>query len=146
MGSIYDTTHVIDSLISDITYFWRVFAKNINNDSLWSNETFKFHVKYEGTGLKRKLQKRSKRFLLYQNYPNPFNPSTKIEFSLLKAETVTIKVYNIIGQKIVTLLNKPMPAGYHEFQFDAQNLSSGIYLYRIEAGMWTDTKKMLLVK
>jgi hypothetical protein len=57
-----------------------------------------------------------------------------------------IEIYNIIGQKIETLLNKPMPAGYHEVVFNGQNLSSGIYLYKIEAGQWSDVKKMILMK
>jgi predicted GH43/DUF377 family glycosyl hydrolase len=85
-------------------------------------------------------------YTLSQNHPNPFNPSTKIKFDLPKPETVTIEIYSIIGQKIETLLNKPMPAGYHEVTFDGQNLSSGIYLYRIEAGAWYDVKKMVLIK
>jgi hypothetical protein len=59
-----------------------------------------------------------KKFVLLQNYPNPFNPSTKIKFALPKPEIVTIEIYNIIGQKIITLLNKPMPAGYHEVEFN----------------------------
>ena len=82
---------------------------------------------------------------IHQNYPNPFNPSTKIKFALPKAETVKIEVYNIIGQKIKTLLNKPMPAGYHEIEFNGRNLSSGVYLYKIEAGKWSDVKKMILL-
>ena len=83
---------------------------------------------------------------LSQNYPNPFNPSTKIKFELPKPETVKIEVFNIIGQKIETLLNKPMPAGYHEVEFSGQNLSSGIYLYKIETGAWKDVKKMILLQ
>jgi predicted GH43/DUF377 family glycosyl hydrolase len=91
-------------------------------------------------------------FELKQNYPNPFNPSTKIKFALPKPKNVKIEVYNIIGQKIETVLNKPMPAGHHEVEFNAGNLSSGIYLYRIvidsygEAGGWQDVKKMVLLK
>ena len=92
-------------------------------------------------------------FNLSQNYPNPFNPSTKIKYSLPKTENVKIEVYNLIGQKIETLLNKSMPAGYHEVEFNGQNLSSGVYLYRIEVldparrtGAWQDVRKMLLVK
>jgi len=86
------------------------------------------------------------KYILYQNYPNPFNPVTKIKFALPKPEIVKIEIYNIIGQKIETLINIPMPAGYYEVEFNGQNLSSGIYLYRIEAGEWIDVKKMLLVK
>ena len=94
-----------------------------------------------------------KDYILHQNYPNPFNPSTIIKFSLPKPENVNIEVFNIIGQKIETLLNKPMPAGHHKVEFNGQNLSSGIYLYIIEVvdparrtGEWQDVRKMLLVK
>lgn len=85
-------------------------------------------------------------FVVYQNFPNPFNPSTKIKFFLPKSEMVKIEVCNTIGQKTETLLNKPMPAGYHEIEFNGQNLSSGIYHYRIQAGEWQDVKKMILLK
>ena len=88
----------------------------------------------------------NKEFKLEQNYPNPFNPSTNIKFSLPKPETVTIEIYDIIGQRIETLLSKPMSAGYHEVEFNGQNLSSGIYLYRIEASEWSDVKKMILLR
>jgi hypothetical protein len=86
------------------------------------------------------------KYRLGQNFPNPFNPSTKIKFELPKPETVKIEIYNIIGQKIETLLNQPMPEGYHEVTFNAQNLSSGIYLYRVEAGALQDVKKMILLR
>ncbi len=85
-------------------------------------------------------------YSLSQNYPNPFNPATKIKFTLPKPEAVKIEVYNLIGQNIKTLLNKPMPTGNHEVEFDAQNLSSGIYYYKIEAGEFQDVKKMILLK
>jgi predicted GH43/DUF377 family glycosyl hydrolase len=84
--------------------------------------------------------------VLSQNYPNPFNPSTTIEFTLPKPESVKIEIYNIIGQKIETLLNKPMPAGDHRVTFNAGNFPSGIYFYRIEAGEFQDVKKMVLLK
>jgi hypothetical protein len=85
-------------------------------------------------------------FEIDQNYPNPFNPSTKIKFTLPKPENVKIEIYNLLGQKIETLLNKFMPSGYHEVEFNGQNLSSGVYLYSIEAGEWSDVKKMVLLK
>ena len=87
-----------------------------------------------------------KSFELFQNYPNPFNPITVISWQLAVGSNVELTIYNILGQKVKTLFNKYMPAGYHEVKFTGQNLSSGIYLYRIETGGWTDTKKMLLVK
>ena len=86
------------------------------------------------------------KYSLSQNYPNPFNPSTKIKFTLPKKEFVTLEVFNTIGQKIETLLNQVMKTGQHEVEFDAQNLSSGIYYYRIEAGEFQDVKKMVLLR
>ena len=86
------------------------------------------------------------RFSLKQNHPNPFNPTTVISWQLAIDSNVELSIYNILGQKIQTLLNKPMPAGYHELEFHGQNLSSGIYLYRIEAGSWWAVRKMVLLK
>jgi hypothetical protein len=83
---------------------------------------------------------------LANNYPNPFNPSTKIKFTLPKAEKVKIAVYNTIGQKIETLLNQSMKAGFYEVEFNAVYLSSGVYFYRIEAGEFQYVKKMVLIK
>ena len=91
--------------------------------------------------------------ILSQNYPNPFNPTTTIEFDLPKASDVRIEVYNIAGQKIQTLLNEKMPPGNHQVEFDAENLSSGVYCYRIElkdparrTDAFQDVKKMILIK
>ena len=85
-------------------------------------------------------------FSLMQNYPNPFNPITVISWQLAVGSHVELCIYNILGQKIKTLLNKSMSAGYHEVEFKGQDLSSGIYLYRIEAGAWQDVKKMILLR
>ena len=81
-----------------------------------------------------------------QNYPNPFNPSTKIKYDLPKAGKVKIEIFNILCQKIVTLLNKFIPAGTHEVEFTAKDLPSGVYMYRIEAGEFQEVKKMILLK
>jgi hypothetical protein len=85
-------------------------------------------------------------FNLSQNYPNPFNPSTTIEFELPQATDVRIDVYTIAGQKIQTLLNRKMPAGDHQVDFNARNLPSGVYFYKIEAGEFQDVKKMILLR
>ncbi len=87
-----------------------------------------------------------KGFVLSQNYPNPFNPSTKIKFALPIPDEVKIELFNTLGQRVETLLNKAMKAGYHKVEFNAQNLSSGIYFYRIEAGEFQDVKKMILIR
>jgi hypothetical protein len=83
---------------------------------------------------------------LFQNYPNPFNPSTTIEFTLPKYEFVTLKVYNILGEEIITLVNDQLQAGNYTFPFNGSDLASGIYLYRIEVGEFQDVKKMVLIK
>ena len=110
------------------------------------NQVLSFNEEMTGIFSSYINQNEPKILMLYQNYPNPFNPSTKIKFTLPKPETVKIEVYNIIGQKIETLLNKHMPSGYHEVEFNVQNLSSGIYFYRIEAGEFQDVKKMVLLR
>jgi len=83
---------------------------------------------------------------LYQNYPNPFNPSTTINFDVPKESKVVLKVYNILGQEVATLVNEKMVAGSYSYQFSEGNLSSGMYIYRLQAGDYTLTKKMTLLK
>ena len=84
-------------------------------------------------------------FALNQNYPNPFNPVTAVPFSLPTASDVTLKVYNIAGQ-LVTEMSGNFNAGNHSFEIDGNNFSSGVYFYRLDAGSFTDTKKMVLLK
>ncbi|MFZ1518031.1 MAG: T9SS type A sorting domain-containing protein [Ignavibacteriaceae bacterium] len=83
---------------------------------------------------------------LDQNYPNPFNPSTKINYSIQAEGLVSIKVFNILGQEVATLVNDFKTAGTHSVNFDASKLSSGIYLYKIDSNGFTQTKKMMLIK
>ncbi len=85
-------------------------------------------------------------FALQQNYPNPFNPTTVIDFALPKATNVTLSIYNVIGEKVTELVNGKMAAGHHTVNFNASNLASGMYIYRISAGNFVATKKMMLLK
>ena len=86
------------------------------------------------------------RFSLSQNYPNPFNPSTNIPFQLSEASKVEISVYSILGQKVATIVNELYPAGAHSIQWNAQDLASGVYIYRMQAGGFTQTRKFVLLK
>ena len=85
-------------------------------------------------------------FKLEQNYPNPFNPSTKIKFAVPEKSNVLIKVYDILGSEVATLVNEEMDAGWYENNFNAAGLSSGVYLFRMEAGNYVNTKKMILLR
>jgi hypothetical protein len=84
--------------------------------------------------------------VLMQNYPNPFNSLTRISFSLLHHQFVTLEVYNSLGQKVGTLLNRKLPPGSHNVEFDASTLPSGAYFYRIKAGMFKEVRKMILLR
>ena len=85
-------------------------------------------------------------FVLKQNFPNPFNPSTTIEFALLKADQVELNIYDVLGRKITTLVNRNMQAGSHNIEFDASNLASGVYFYQLKVGNLSSIKKMNLMK
>jgi len=85
-------------------------------------------------------------FRLEQNFPNPFNPETNISFTLPEASNVTLRVFNLIGQEVATLVDGAQVAGSHVVQFDGSNLTSGVYIYRLEAAEFSATRKMILMK
>ena len=85
-------------------------------------------------------------FALHQNYPNPFNPQTTIKFSLPEAQLVNLSVYNMLGQQVMTLVNKELPAGYHIAKWYAGDIASGVYIYKLTSGNKSLTQKMLLMK
>jgi hypothetical protein len=85
-------------------------------------------------------------FQLEQNYPNPFNPSTKINYQISQNDFVSLKIYNVLGDEVATLVNENKPAGNYEVTFDASLLSSGTYFYKLQAGSFVETKKMMLLK
>ena len=86
------------------------------------------------------------KFELSQNYPNPFNPNTRIQYAITSNQFVSLKVYDILGNEVETLVNENKPTGNYEINFNASELASGIYFYKIQAGNFIKTKKMILLK
>jgi hypothetical protein len=105
------------------------------------------YINVETTGIEDPFTgKIPKTYVLFQNYPNPFNPVTHIRYGLPKAGNVKIELYNILGQRVETLLDTHKPAGYHLIDYDGSKLATGLYFYRIEADKFQKVKKMLLIK
>jgi len=97
-------------------------------------------------GIEIKINALPSKFLLNQNYPNPFNPSTAISYRLPTNTLVVLRVFDVLGREVETLVNERQNLGSHSVTFDASNLSSGVYFYRLEAGTYSATKKLLLLK
>jgi len=87
-----------------------------------------------------------KEFKLEQNFPNPFNPTTTIQYQLPQDAKVTLKVYDILGSEVATLINAEQEAGYYEVNWNASNLASGVYIYRLQTGSFVSVKKMMLLR
>jgi hypothetical protein len=98
------------------------------------------------SGVSQRSSKNPSSFALNQNYPNPFNPSTSIQFDLLRTGLTTLKVYNLLGQEVATLVNETKPAGSYTVQWNAPNMTTGMYFYKLTSGTLTQVKKMMLVK
>ncbi|RQW81948.1 MAG: T9SS C-terminal target domain-containing protein [Geobacter sp.] len=86
------------------------------------------------------------KFELMQNYPNPFNPSTKIQYAISNRQFVLLKIFNILGDEVAVLVNEEKEQGVYDITFNATGLSSGMYLYKLQAGSFVETKKMVLLR
>lgn len=140
---ITDTTLQLNNLQNNKLYYWRVRAINQYGTSNWSNV---FGFKTEPLANIELNNSYLDVFELQQNYPNPFNPKTTINFALSDNSYVRLKIYNLLGELVKTLIDKPMNIGYHQTEFDASDLPGGIYLYKLQAGNKTLSKKMILIK
>ena len=87
-----------------------------------------------------------KEFKLEQNFPNPFNPTTRIQYQVSSISEVTLKVYDILGSEVATLVNEKQEPGYYEVKFNSTNIASGMYIYRLQAGDFVSAKKMVVLK
>ncbi len=131
-------------------YYWRIRSENINGYSDWSP------IRSFTTGwgiLDVENEEELSTFSLSQNYPNPFNPTTKIHYTIPAGTSrqggtvsVQLKVYDVLGKEVAILINEEKPFGEYEVEFDASDLTSGIYFYQLKAGSFVETKKMVLMK
>jgi hypothetical protein len=137
-----DTTVTIDFLSNGKKYFWRIKAVKEHPHSIWS-ETWSFTT---SASLNIDDNFISYNFYLYENYPNPFNPITKIKYSIKRESNVTLKIYNLLGENVKTLVNEVLKAGIYEILFDGSSLASGVYIYKLTSDNSVDVKKMVLIK
>jgi hypothetical protein len=141
-GTPTDTVITFTSLTKGQQYYWRVQASNFVGSGPWS-DVWNFtaivptEVKEEAIPTE---------YSISQNYPNPFNPATRIKFALPKTALTKISIFDLLGREIQTLINKELEAGYHEININASNFNTGIYFYRLTAGNYSSTKKMILIK
>jgi len=145
LSNILDTTYYITEL--DTTIWWRVRGENVCDYGPWSNKWAYTDVE-EPNDLQNNVPGD---FALQQNYPNPFNPQTRIEYSLPKEGEVKIIIYNLLGQRVKTLIDEQQTAGHKEILWDGKGdngteVASGIYFYRIKAGDFIQSRKMVLMK
>jgi len=142
-STITDTVKEINNLSNNTKYYWRVYAKNNAGNSNWS-ETWNLKTTDTTTSVDDEIIPTE--FSLSQNYPNPFNPSTVISYQIPVITFVTLKVFDMIGNEVATLVNEEKQAGYHTVIFNAENISTGVYFYRLQAGEFVSTKKLILMK
>jgi hypothetical protein len=142
------TLYIDSSLASNTTYTYRIKGYNSISQSAYTNE-----VTFLLTGVNNSTAALPKEYGLAQNYPNPFNPVTTINYQLPQAGHVNLKIYDILGNEISTLINEDKAAGYHSAKFDGSALSSGVYFYRLtvlngqnQNGIYTNIKKFILMK
>ncbi len=136
------------SIVNNLTggkYFWRTRSKNSNGVYSDYSPIAKFNVS-KVTAVKEPAGIIPAKFAVYQNFPNPFNPSTIIKFDIPRNEYVEVSVFNLLGQIVSELFNGQLKAGTHQITFNARDLPSGIYFYRVKAGDELKVQKMILMK
>ncbi|MDI6766067.1 MAG: S8 family serine peptidase [Bacteroidota bacterium] len=156
-GNIKDCGILVSSAKYPLTFKWDkndLFTSAsfiVNGEEIMMNEQGEIKIEREQVDIKLRLYKMPidalpMEFALYQNYPNPFNPSTRIHFEVPKEIHVTLKVYDMLGQEMATLVNEVKKVGRYEVEFDGNNLASGIYYYRLISGSFIDVKKMIVLQ
>ncbi len=131
--------------------FWDMSGNGVNHPGdflcrLYAQLIYKAFDNQDITSVKHENNEVPKSLTLQQNYPNPFNPSTEIKYSIPQSDMVTVKIYNLLGQEVATLVHEVQKPGNYTLRFNASKLASGVYIYRLQAGNFSLTKKMMLLK
>ncbi len=143
---VADTTLKYEDLEVNKIYSWRVLASNEFGQSDWTG-IFKFKTAADSVVSAEDIDiSLPQEYTLEQNYPNPFNPVTTITFGIPESGMTSLRIYNIIGQEIAVLVNEDLQAGIYNISFDASDMTSGLYLYRLQSKEFISIKKMLLIK
>ena len=139
--STIDTMY-LTGLTGGVTYRFALSAIDLSNNESILSDT----VSGRTTGVSQRSSTIPSSYALEQNYPNPFNPSTSIQFDLPRTGFTTLKIYNLLGQEIATLLNEIKPSGSYIVQWNALNMTSGMYFYKLTSGEFSQVKKMQFIK
>jgi hypothetical protein len=142
-STLTDSVRTVSGLTDGIWYYWRVRGRNAAGSGPWSS-VWRFRTGF--VGIEPIGAEIPKEFHLYGNYPNPFNPVTTLKFDIPKLSYVKITVYDILGREVSRPVEQRLEAGRYMLNFDASGLSSGTYLYRINAGEFTDVRKMVVMR
>jgi len=142
-GTVYHTVNIDTSCIEDSSLLLSFNLEIYSNGYMFWTDTFSIDIPVDITEEEFTLPKR---YALNQNYPNPFNPVTKINYQLPITNYVELSIYNLLGQKVATLVSEKQKTGYHHVEWDASNHASGVYYYQIKAGEFQDVKKMILLR
>lgn len=131
------------TLSMDTVYYWRVNSTNLNGTGDWS---LVWYFKTLLTDINSENEQIPEQYYLSQNYPNPFNPITHLGFGILEFGLVSLRVYDALGKDVAVLVNEKLSPGIYESEFDGSNYPSGIYYYKLEAGDFSEVRKMILLK
>ena len=145
-ATLTTTSQDISDLEEGTTYYWRVRGSNAAGNGPWTDARLFTTLTSDNTAVERVGEGIPAHFALAPNYPNPFNPETKISYAVPTTAHVRLAVYDALGREVAVLVNGGQAAGHYETTFEGNDLPSGVYLYRLTAGSYSETRRMLLIK